>query len=76
MYNQQSDRLPTPNNVTEQALRTVSLTRVSNFVLCSFPIINSQLQHGSNNTSRDITLYDLEDKFGLQLTVDTHFFQE
>lgn len=26
--------------------------------------------------ARDITLYDLEDKFGLQLTVDTHFFQE
>ena len=26
--------------------------------------------------ARDITLYDLEDKFGLQLTVDTHFFPE
>lgn len=26
--------------------------------------------------ARDITLYDLEDKLGLQLTVDTHFFQE
>jgi len=26
--------------------------------------------------ARDITLYDLEDKFGLQLTVDAHFFQE
>lgn len=26
--------------------------------------------------ARDITVYDLEDKFGLQLTVDPHFFQE
>ena len=26
--------------------------------------------------ARDISLYDLEDKFGLQLTVNTHFFQE
>ena len=26
--------------------------------------------------TRDITLYDLEDKLGLQLTVNTHFFQE
>lgn len=26
--------------------------------------------------ARDISLYDLEDKFGLQLTADVHFFQE
>jgi hypothetical protein len=26
--------------------------------------------------ARDISLYDLEDKFGLQLTADAHFFQE
>ncbi|MEH2150768.1 hypothetical protein [Nostoc sp.] len=33
------------------------------------------LDYGSNNP-RDISLYELEEKFGLQLATDTNFFPE
>ncbi|MEH1957631.1 MAG: hypothetical protein V7L02_25810 [Nostoc sp.] len=34
------------------------------------------LDYGSNNPARDISLYELEEKFGLQLATDTNFFPE
>ncbi|MFN6487284.1 MULTISPECIES: type I restriction endonuclease subunit R [unclassified Nostoc] len=34
------------------------------------------LDYGSNNPARDISLYELEEKFGLQLATDINFFPE